>query len=97
MDTWNPTQYAKFQREREQPFFDLLDLVRPHPEMRVIDLGCGPGTLTRQLHQRLQARETVGLDRSARMLERALTEPQPEGLRFEVGTIESWSSSERYD
>ena len=97
MDTWNPTQYAKFQREREQPFFDLLDLVRPQPEMRVIDLGCGPGTLTTQLHQRLHARETVGLDRSARMLEGALTDPQPEGLRFEVGTIESWAPSEEYD
>ena len=97
MDTWNPTQYAKFQREREQPFFDLLDLVRPQPEMRVIDLGCGPGTLTRQMHQRLRARETVGLDRSGRMLGRALTEPQAEGLRFEVGTIQSWSSAEPYD
>ena len=28
-DTWDPTQYDKFQREREQPFFDLLALVRP--------------------------------------------------------------------
>jgi trans-aconitate methyltransferase len=27
-DTWNPAQYDKFQREREQPFFDLI--VYPH-------------------------------------------------------------------
>ena len=29
IDTWDPRQYDKFQREREQPFYDLLALVRP--------------------------------------------------------------------
>ena len=67
-DTWNPTQYDKFQREREQPFFDLLALVRPAPGMRVVDLGCGTGRLTRTLHEQLHARQTIGIDRSARML-----------------------------
>jgi trans-aconitate 2-methyltransferase len=88
-DTWNPAQYDKFQREREQPFFDLLSLVRPAPGMRVVDLGCGTGTLTRDLHARLQARETLGIDRSAKMLE-ASAGALPGGLRFEVGTIEDF-------
>jgi hypothetical protein len=44
MDTWNPAQYEKFGREREQPFFDLLALVQPGPDMQVVDLGCGTGT-----------------------------------------------------
>jgi trans-aconitate 2-methyltransferase len=35
-DTWDPKQYDKFQREREQPFFDLLALVHPGPDMRVM-------------------------------------------------------------
>ena len=86
-DTWNPEQYDKFQREREQPFFDLLALVRPAPGMRVVDLGCGTGTLTRLLHARLQARETVGIDRSPRMLEPALAGERPDSLRFEVGAV----------
>ena len=67
-DTWDPAQYDKFQREREQPFFDLLALIRPAPGMRVVDLGCGTGKLTRTLHEQLAARETVGIDRSASML-----------------------------
>ena len=59
---WNPAQYERFRDERARPFFDLLDLVQPRPEMRVVDLGCGTGELTRELHRRLSARETIGID-----------------------------------
>ena len=87
-DTWNPRQYDKFAREREQPFFDLLALVQPRPHMRVVDLGCGTGAPTRVMHERLGARETVGIDRSASMLAGTRAAALPLGLRFEVGTIE---------
>jgi trans-aconitate 2-methyltransferase len=97
-DPWNPEQYAKFAREREQPFFDLLALVRPAAHMHVADLGCGTGKLTRLLHARLQANETVGIDRSRRMLERADDHALPSGLRFEVRDIEMFPApNERYD
>ena len=46
IDTWEPRQYDRFQREREQPFNDLLAMVRPADGMRVVDLGCGTGKLT---------------------------------------------------
>ena len=78
-DTWNPAQYDRFERERKQPFFDLLSLVRPVPGMRVVDLGCGTGKLTEALHVRLQARDTIGIDRSARMLERVASAARPPG------------------
>src|SRR6266851_2495403 len=90
IDSWDPRQYDRFQREREQPFFDLLALVRRVPGMRVVDLGCGTGKLTRVLHDRLQAGETTGIDRSDRMLAATSADALPEGLRFEVGTIESF-------
>jgi trans-aconitate 2-methyltransferase len=89
-DTWNPTQYDKFQREREQPFYDLLSMIRAASGMSVVDLGCGTGRLTRQLHARLAARETLGIDRSARMLAEQQNEPPAPGLRFSVGTVESF-------
>jgi len=92
-DTWNPAQYDKFQREREQPFLDLMTLVRPAPGMRVVDLGCGTGKLTRLLHEKLNARETLGIDRSARMLEDTTKRDLPPGLTFETGTIESFPGS----
>jgi trans-aconitate 2-methyltransferase len=90
IDSWDPRQYDRFQREREQPFFDLLALVRRVPDMRVVDLGCGTGKLTRTLHDRLRAGETTGIDRSDRMLAATGGEPLPAGLRFKVGTIESF-------
>jgi trans-aconitate 2-methyltransferase len=92
-DTWNPTQYDKFQREREQPFFDLLSFVQPEPGMRVVDLGCGTGKLTRTLHERLGARETIGLDRSARMLEKIRGADLPAGLTFDTDTIEEFPAA----
>src|SRR5262245_5272780 len=60
-DAWNPDQYGRFRAERSQPFFDLLELVRARPGMRVVDLGCGTGELTAAMHRRLEARETVGV------------------------------------
>ena len=90
IDSWDPRQYDKFEREREQPFYDLLSLVRRVPAMRVVDLGCGTGKLTHVLHDRLEARETTGIDRSDHMLAAARTAAESVGLRFEVGTIEDF-------
>ena len=90
-DTWDPRQYDKFQREREQPFYDLLAMIRPGNGMRIVDLGCGTGKLTRVLHETLQARETIGIDRSASMLAASREAPAVDGLRFEEGTIEAFA------
>jgi trans-aconitate 2-methyltransferase len=90
VDTWNPQQYDKFQREREQPLVDLLAMLRPAPHLRVADLGCGTGRPTRLLHEHVQARETIGIDRSAKMLDIQAGGELPPGLRFEVGAIEDF-------
>ena len=86
MDTWDPGQYERFAAERAAPFHDLLSLVRPVPGGRVVDLGCGSGELTAQLHRRLEAAETLGLDSSPAMLERAAGLAGG-GIRFAEGDI----------
>lgn len=93
MDPWKPAQYDKFKAERSQPFFDLLALVEARAKMRVIDLGCGTGELTRALHEKLGARETLGIDSSAAMLKSALANSAP-GLLFQNQSIESWADHE---
>jgi trans-aconitate 2-methyltransferase len=83
-DPWKPEQYARFRAERRLPFDDLVSLLRPAPAPRVLDLGCGPGDLTRELHERLGARETLGVDSSPAMLEKAAALAGG-GLRFAAG------------
>jgi trans-aconitate 2-methyltransferase len=85
---WNPEQYERFKAERSQPFWDLVALIDPAPNMRIADLGCGTGELTRALHEKLGARETVGVDKSASMLAKA---PAAPGLKFRQQSIEEFS------
>lgn len=73
-DTWDPDRYERFRIERERPVHDLLALVHPVPGGRAADLGCGTGRYTALLHERVGARETVGVDSSARMLADAGTD-----------------------
>ena len=68
---WDPNQYHKFQAERSAPFFDLLSLVEVRPNLKVVDLGCGTGELTRQLADALPDSIVTGLDSSEQMLEMA--------------------------
>ena len=91
-DVWDPAQYARFQRERSHAFFDLAGFVQWRPAMRVVDLGCGTGELTRVLHERLAARETLGLDSSPAMLARAQAHAGG-GLRFAPGDIAAWEGT----
>jgi len=96
-DTWNPTQYEKFRAEREQPFADLVAMIRRAPRPRIVDLGCGTGRLTRRLHAELQAAETIGIDRSKRMLAAARAGGETTGLRFELLDIREFEARDEYD
>lgn len=94
--TWNPDQYERFKQERKQPFLDLMALVEHRPRMRVVDLGCGTGELTRELHEHLGAEETLGIDNSETMLLKAGAFGG-EMLRFEHGDVEAFVTDRPYD
>jgi trans-aconitate 2-methyltransferase len=94
-DAWNPDQYDRFRTERRQPFFDLLALVTPAPAIRVVVLGCA-GELPRELHVRLAAGETLGVDSSAAMIERS-TAHAVDGLRFARADIADFAEHDAYD
>ena len=81
---WDPNLYHKFQAERSAPFFDLLALVEIRPDLKVVDLGCGTGELTRQLADALPDSDVTGLDSSVQMLEQAASHAGP-SLHFEQG------------
>jgi trans-aconitate 2-methyltransferase len=81
---WDPKQYHKFQAERAAPFFDLLALVKVRPNLKVVDLGCGTGELTRQLADALPNSDVTGIDSSSQMLEAARAASSP-NLHFQQG------------
>ncbi len=90
---WNPDRYHQFQKERSAPFEDALALVTVRAGLRVVDLGCGTGELTRRLADALPDCDALGLDSSAEMLAKAAPHARP-GLRFEQGSIEDFASGE---
>ena len=81
---WNAEQYHRFQSQRSAPFYDLLGLVEIRPGLKVIDLGCGTGELTRKLADSLPDSEVTGLDSSPEMLEKAASY-STSNLHFEQG------------
>lgn len=84
---WDPTCYTKFKAERFAPFADLTALVSIKPNLRVLDLGCGTGELTRRLADMLPDSEVLGIDSSAEMLDKSAVFAR-EGVRFEHRFIE---------
>jgi trans-aconitate 2-methyltransferase len=93
---WDPKQYEKFEKERTQPFYDLLQLVHPlesHP--RIVDLGCGNGTLTQLVHEKFHAAYTLGVDASKEMLEKAKL-LQHDNIIFKEQDIQSFTSEEPF-
>ena len=95
-DGWSPDAYSRFADERRKPFADLLALVAPIPGGRAVDLGCGSGERTRELHEAIRAKETVGIDSSAAMLAKAEAHAGG-GLRFEKGDLGRFETDEPYD
>ncbi|HEU5198345.1 MAG TPA: methyltransferase domain-containing protein [Ktedonobacterales bacterium] len=71
----------------------VLELLKPQPGERVLDLGCGTGHLTAQMAA--AGAEVVGIDKAASMIEQArATYPN---LRFEVADGSSFSFPEPFD
>lgn len=87
MHTWDPDRYLSRADERGRPFLDLLARVDAEDPRLVVDLGCGPGNLTRLLSERWPAARVTGLDSSPEMVERALAA----GVRAELDDLRDWT------
>lgn len=95
-DNWNPAQYEKFKKEREQPFYDLMDFIQPDAFDSGIDLGCGTGEMTRAFHERFKISHTIGSDNSQNMLDKA-KDFATDSLSFQNQDIASFKVPDHFD
>jgi len=95
MPDWNPDLYLKFSDHRARPAADLIARIKLENPKRIIDLGCGTGNSTEQVHARWPQAEITGLDSSASMLKQA-GDRHPD-WRWVQGDLESWKPDGSFD
>ena len=99
---WDPTQYLKYGDERSRPFVELVARVdaartaETDPSY-VVDLGCGPGSLTRLLAERWTSAQVLGVDSSPEMIADAQQHVIPNRLAFVEGEIAAWQPAQPVD
>ncbi|MCX7711572.1 MAG: methyltransferase domain-containing protein [Clostridia bacterium] len=94
---WNPSTYNEFKRIHFSPFNDLFELIHVKDGLKVIDLGCGTGELTRKLADQLPESNVLGIDSSKEMLSKS-TEYIRDRVEFKCMSIEAViESKEQWD
>ena len=73
----------------------LLEQAAPAPGQRVLDLGCGTGTLAIQLKRREPGAEVTGLDADPEMLDQARSKAERAGVELEL--TEGFSTALPYE
>ncbi|MEV8514066.1 methyltransferase domain-containing protein [Dactylosporangium sp. NPDC051484] len=89
MASWDPQQYNSFAEQRARPFRELVARIPTTGAVAVVDLGCGPGTMTASLAERWPDAAILGIDSSPRMIA-AAAELQTPQLRFQLGDAGQW-------
>lgn len=69
--SWDPDRYLQHASPRLRPATDLLARIPLQAPRQVVDLGCGPGHVTRLLRERWPLAAVCGVDASPQMLARA--------------------------
>ncbi|WP_116449628.1 trans-aconitate 2-methyltransferase [Blastococcus litoris] len=94
---WDPAGYLRFAGERARPFAELVSRIAADAPARVVDLGCGEGSLTASLAGRWPGAHVTGIDSSREMLAAAAAVAVPGRLEFELGDVREWVPREPVD
>lgn len=92
--SWDPDRYLTYADERGRPFVELLARIAAERPSHVVDLGCGPGNLTRLLAERWPAARVLGVDSSPEMVAPGRDLP---GVELAVGDLRTWEPSAPVD
>ncbi|WP_433083746.1 methyltransferase domain-containing protein [Dactylosporangium sp. CA-052675] len=89
MASWDPQQYERFAGERARPFHELVARIPTTSAVAVVDLGCGPGTMTATLAARWPDAAILGLDSSPAMIA-AAAEHRTAQVTFQLADAGEW-------
>ena len=91
--TWDASTYDRGHSYVWQKAADLVDLLDPQPNERILDVGCGTGHLTAEIAR--HSAKVAGMDASPQMIEKAKsTHPH---LEFFVGDVTQFTVDQPYD
>jgi trans-aconitate 2-methyltransferase len=93
MHTWDPGEYLAYADERGRPFVELVQRIAADAPLTVVDLGCGPGTLTSLLKDRWPDADVTGLDSSPEMIAAATDDR----IAFDVADLRDWRPEQPVD
>jgi trans-aconitate 2-methyltransferase len=88
---WDPELYGRYREERGRPFHELLARIPVADARLVVDLGCGPGTLTKVLTERWPSARVMGVDSSPEMVAAAEPLAEPGRLEFVRCDVGAWN------
>jgi trans-aconitate methyltransferase len=90
---WNSTLYNNKHAFVYQYGEDLIKILEPKKDERILDLGCGSGQLTAKIAE--LAKKVVGIDKSPEMIVDA--EAKFPKIEFHVADAATFSFSEKFD
>lgn len=81
-----------------QRLLDIVDALPLKRDMRVLEIGCGPGVMAREMAKRVGAGKVVAIDRSAKAIAQAIAGSAEEiaagRLEFRQSEAESFALEE---
>lgn len=86
---WDPGLYLHYGDLRARPFRELVARVGAEGPRRVVDAGCGPGTLTAELARRWPEAKVEAFDNSPEMVAAA----RENGVAAELRDVTEWTPS----
>ncbi|GAB88655.1 methyltransferase domain-containing protein [Gordonia rhizosphera] len=96
MPTWDPDRYLQFADARARPFLDLIAQIPTNPRM-IVDLGCGPGHLTKHLRARWPDAQVLGIDSSDKMIDQAFRDNTDPHANYDIADVATWTPDQPVD